>query len=79
MEHPAPTSRLVGNQHCSHLRHKGMYVMSTADPDEAAHCGGAYDATAFWCTATQKGLGPDGQPVHSDTCRRGSSRSCCAE
>ena len=77
MDHPTPTSRLVGTEHCTHLRHKGMYVTSVADPCELEHCGGAYDATAYWCTATQRGLGPDGQPVNGDACRAGAGRSCC--
>lgn len=75
--HPPPASPLVGSQHCTRLRHKGMYVMSLADPCEAAFCG-HYDATAYWCTHTMKGLGPDGQPVHADRCRLGCGRGCCA-
>ena len=76
MDHPTPASRLVGALHCGHLRHKGMYVMSVADPAEAELCG-TYDATAYWCTCTMKGLGPDGQPVHADRCRPAAGRQCC--
>ena len=78
MDHPVPQSRLVNATHCSHLRHKGMYVTSVADPDEAAHCG-CFDATAYWCTKTMKALGPDGQPVHADVCRGDGGRECCAD
>lgn len=69
-----PSSRLVTEQHCSHLRHKGMYVTSAPDPDEFRFYD-PYDATAYWCLHTQKALGPDGRPVHADTCKHG--RSCC--
>jgi hypothetical protein len=78
MDHPTPTSRLVGTEHCTHLRHKGMYVTSVPDPGEAAFCG-TYDATAYWCTCTMKGLGPDGQPVHADRCGAHSGRPCCSD
>jgi hypothetical protein len=59
---------------CSRLRHKSMYVMTTPDC-EAGACYDSYNATAYWCTETQKPLGPDGRPVHEDTCRHG--RECC--
>lgn len=59
---------------CAHLRHKGMYVTSAPDPDERTFYD-AFDATAYWCTSTQKALGPDGKPVHADACRDG--RECC--
>lgn len=78
MNHPTPTSPLAFPSTCTHLRHKGMYVTSVPDPDEAAHCGGNYSATAYWCTCTMKGLGPDGQPVRPDACHGGSGRDCCA-
>lgn len=71
MDHPHLSSRLVTQQHCSHLRHKGMYVGAEyhAEYDD----GGA--ATAYWCTCTQKALGPDGGSVSADTCKPG--RECC--
>jgi hypothetical protein len=59
---------------CSRLRHKGMYVMSATDREDDG-CYDAYDATAYWCTETQKPLGPDGKPVHADSCKSG--RECC--
>ena len=65
MDHPTPSSRNVSaGLHCEHLRHKGMYVLSVPDPAELAFYD-AYDATAYWCTKTQKPLGPDGRPVHA--------------
>jgi hypothetical protein len=59
---------------CSRLRHKSMYVMSTHDCEDGA-CYDPYNATAYWCTETQKALGPDGRPVHQDACKQG--RECC--
>jgi hypothetical protein len=59
---------------CTHLRHKGMYVLAEPDEHESSYYD-RYDATAFWCTCTQKPYGPDGKPVHADTCREG--RECC--
>jgi hypothetical protein len=78
MANPLPESRLVSPAvHCAHLRHKGMYVLSTPDPDEQRFCGN-YEATAYWCTCTQKPLGPDGNIVHPGQCVSGNGRSCCA-
>jgi hypothetical protein len=59
---------------CAHLRHKGMYVLSVPDPDEGTFFD-TYDATVYWCTCTQKALGPDGKPAHAETCTTG--RECC--
>jgi hypothetical protein len=73
MNHPTPSSRLVGASHCSHLRHKGMYVLSVAEPTDFHD---SYDATAYWCTRTQKPLGPDGRPARADVCQAG--RECCS-
>jgi hypothetical protein len=71
MDHPTPSSRLVTATHCSHLRHKGMYVMAEyhSDYDDGG------DGTAYWCTCTQKPIGPDGGIVSADTCKPG--RECC--
>jgi hypothetical protein len=73
MEH---SRHLVTLSHCSHLRHKGMYVTSVPDPDERNFYD-RYDATAYWCTCTQKSRGPDGQVAHADTCKPG--RECCPD
>jgi hypothetical protein len=51
-----------------------MYVLSTPEEDGAASYD-AYDATVFWCSPTQKTLGPDGRPAHASTCKPG--RDCC--
>ena len=75
MDHPKPASPLVTEHHCDHLRHKGMYVISAPDPDEFTFYD-RYDATAYWCTETQTGFGPDGRPVRPDVCQSG--RGCCA-
>ena len=66
--------KLTPGVHCLNLRHKGMYVTSAPDPDEFAFYD-RYDATAYWCTCTQKALGPDGRPAHPDSCTPG--RDCC--
>jgi hypothetical protein len=78
MDHPTPNSRIVNGGHCAHLRHKGMYVLSAADPN-AVPFFDDYEATAYWCTCTQKGLGPDGQPARADRCRQGAGRGCCEQ
>lgn len=76
MEHPKLSSPVVNAGHCSHLRHKGMYVMTVADPDEFTFYD-RYDATAYWCACTQKGFGPDRAPVAPDRCGHGGTRRCC--
>lgn len=62
------------SKHCIHLRHKGMYVTAVPDPDESMFHD-RFDATAYWCTCTQKAIGPDGHPAHADSCVEG--RQCC--
>lgn len=74
MDQPKPASPLVHEYHCGHLRHKGMYVLTIVDPDERKFYD-PFDATAYWCTKTMRGLGPDGKPVHRDQCQDG--RGCC--
>lgn len=74
MDHPKPQSPLVGHGQCDHLRHKGMYVLSVVDPAEFRFYD-PYDATAYWCTKTQKPLGPDGKSAHAASCVDG--RGCC--
>ena len=74
MDAPKPSSSLVTEQHCGHLRHKGMYVMAAPDPDEFRFYD-RYEATAYWCACTQSGVGPDRSPVTAHACQRG--RSCC--
>ena len=74
MDIPKPSSPLVTEHNCGNLRHKGMYVMTVPDPDEFTFYD-PYDATHYWCTCTQKALGPDGRSVHPSTCHHG--RACC--
>jgi len=74
MDHPPLTSRHITPQHCTHLRHKGMYVFAEPTPETEAY-GEEIEATAFWCSCTQKAFGPDGQPVGARHC--GTDRSCC--
>ncbi len=76
MDHPVPSSPLVSaGTHCAHLRHKGMYVLAASETGRSEFYD-PYDATAFWCTRTQKAIGPDGSPVHADACQAG--RDCCS-
>jgi hypothetical protein len=51
-----------------------MYVLTVVDPDEHKFYD-PYDATAYWCVKTMRGLGPDGKAVHRDACQGG--RDCC--
>jgi len=76
MDTPKPASPLVNEHHCGNLRHKGMYVMTVPDPDEFTFYD-RYDATHYWCTCTQRALGPDGRSVHPSTCHHDGGRSCC--
>ncbi|MGE3278105.1 MAG: hypothetical protein AB7O67_23595 [Vicinamibacterales bacterium] len=76
MDHPKLSSPLVSDAQCGNLRHKGMYVMSAPDPDAFTFYD-PYDATHYWCTRTQKALGPDGRPVRPDACAHGCGRGCC--
>jgi hypothetical protein len=66
--------KIVVGVHCLKLRTKNMYVQSIVDPDEATFYD-KYEASAYWCVATQTGFGPDGQPVRPDVCCDG--RGCC--
>ena len=50
-----------------------MYVLSVPEPTDFHD---SFDATAYWCTKTQKPLGPDGGAAHADTCKGG--RECCS-
>jgi hypothetical protein len=75
MTHPTLSSRHVTPIHCSHLRHKGMYVTGDAPAAEQDEFADRIEATAFWCACTQKAFGPDGQPVGPDHCGHG--RACC--
>lgn len=56
---------------CRHLRCKGMFV-SGGRPDEPDML--PYDATIWWCSRTQKQVGPDDQPCHDSECVQG--RGC---
>jgi hypothetical protein len=59
---------------CRHLRSKGMYVYSDADP--VANEG--YDNSIFWCLRTMKSFGPDDEMVGREECCDG-ARSCHEE
>jgi hypothetical protein len=74
MSRPELSSRHITPLHCSHLRHKGMYVLpDTADLDPIYR--DPIEATAYWCVCTQKAFGPDGLPAGPAHCRHG--RACC--
>ncbi len=72
--HSLTSPKIAIGVHCLKIRTKGMYVQSIVDPDEAKLYD-PYDGSAYWCTATQTGFGPDGEPVRPDACRGG--RGCC--
>jgi len=72
--HDLKSSKVIPGVHCLNLRHKGMYVMSVADPDEFKFYD-KYDAAAYWCVETATGFGPDGNPVRPDCCSK--ERDCC--
>jgi hypothetical protein len=63
-------SRHITLQHCSNLRHKGMYVSESFASEREE-----IEPTAYWCLCTQKSFGPDGHPVRPSDCK--SSRGCC--
>ena len=75
MTHPTLSSRHVTEVHCSHLRHKGMYVSDETTVSERHPFADQIEATSFWCVCTQKAFGPDGQPVGPEACGKG--RACC--
>ena len=59
---------------CLHLRSKQMtYEVEDRRADRAAD---PFDATPYWCDATQTGRGPDEMPVSCRDCLPG--RSCYA-
>lgn len=74
MTHPTLASRHVTPMHCSHLRHKGMYIVTDVTPDPNGFVD-HIEATSFWCVCTQKAFGPDGLPVTLEDCAAG--RGCC--
>ena len=74
MDHQLTSPKLTHGVHCLNLRHKGMYVTSTPDPDQGKFFD-AYDAAAYWCVETASGFGPDGEPVRPDCCI--GDRDCC--
>lgn len=75
MSHPTLSSRHVTPMHCSHLRHKGMYVTDETPVADTHEFADRIEATAFWCVCTQKAFGPDGRPVGPEVCAAG--RGCC--
>jgi hypothetical protein len=68
--------KLTPGVHCLSLRHKGMYVTSSPDPEEFKFYD-KYDCTWYWCGETQTGFGPDGHPVNVQDCKNG--RGCCRD
>lgn len=57
---------------CRHLHNKEMFVWTDPDPNDPH---GDNESTAFWCTVTMKGFGPDDGFVGRIDCRD-ASRSC---
>lgn len=54
---------------CKSLRSKKLFYQTEEDASEVTHAG------PFWCSRTQKLLGPDGKIVGHEECRPG--RGCC--
>ena len=68
------STKITFGLHCLSIRHKAMYMGEVPNPGEEQFYD-RYDATAYWCSETQTGFGPDGQPVRPDVCQ--SARGCC--
>jgi hypothetical protein len=68
------STKITFGTHCLHIRHKAMYIGEVPNPGEEQFYD-HYDATAYWCSETQTGFGPDGNPVRPDVCQ--SARGCC--
>lgn len=56
-------------QICRSVRSKKLFYQQDEDASDARSAG------PFWCSRTQRPIGPDGQLVAMDSCRPG--RSCC--
>lgn len=56
-------------QICRSVRSKKLFYQQDEDASDARNAG------PFWCSRTQRPVGPDGQFVAFDACRPG--RSCC--
>ncbi len=54
---------------CRSMRSKKLFYQQDEDASPAANAG------PFWCSRTQRPVGPDGQFVALASCRPG--RSCC--
>lgn len=54
---------------CRSMRSKKLFYQQDEDASPAS------SAAPFWCSRTQRPVGPDGQFVVLDACRPG--RSCC--
>jgi hypothetical protein len=68
------SSKITFGVHCLYIRHKAMYVGEVPNPG-TENFYDPYDATSYWCGATQTGFGPDGYPVRPDLCQ--CDRACC--
>jgi len=68
------STKITFGTHCLQIRHKAMYMGEVPNPGEEQFYD-RYDATAYWCSETQTGFGPDGHPVRPDVCQSG--RGCC--
>lgn len=68
---PAPSLNVLisTGQICRSVRSKKLFYQQDEDASDARNAG------PFWCSRTQRLVGPDGQLVTSETCRPG--RSCC--
>jgi len=61
---------------CTHIRHKLMYCDSRHDVPGMVD--DSSSTRVFFCTKSQEVLGPDGEPVHPETCSSGRPCFCRA-
>lgn len=66
---PSLSALISAGEICRSVRSKKLFYQQ----DEEAS--GASNAGPFWCSRTQRSVGPDGQFVAVASCRPG--RSCC--
>ena len=77
MEQPKLTSPVVTAEHCANLRHKGMYVMTAADPEEFKFYD-RYDAPITGARARSVASAPIAPPSILATARMAALRASAA-
>lgn len=75
-EHENTNRRFNPEAICRHLRCKEMFAQGDNREFPREQLYDHFDATAYWCSKTQTGRGPDGEPVRLAPCSLGSGRPC---